>query len=115
MSGQRVTRLINTSYNNVLRKDTGTPFRPAQGDVTIYAEKRGSTGLPDLWLLDLRLEKVFAISRINLALFADCFNVSNEMLITGYNMTSNNPNTPYLRQTGINDPRVFRLGARVEF
>ncbi len=115
LSGTRATRLIDTQYNNVLRKDTGTPFRPKQGDVSIYPETRGSSGLPDVWQLDLRLEKNFRIKGINLGVFADCFNVSNDMIITSYNMTSNNPNTPYLRQTGINDPRIFRVGAKFEF
>lgn len=115
LSGTRDTRLINTQYANVYIKGTTTAFRPSQGDMSVYAEKRGSTGLPDLWLLDLRLEKIFRIKGVFFSVFADCFNVFNEMIITGYNMTSNNPNTPFLRQTGINDPRIFRLGARFGF
>ncbi len=115
LSGTRTTRTINTIYANIYVQGTTTAFRPRQGDVSLYAEKRGSTGLPDLWLLDLHLEKTFRIKRTYFGVFADCFNVFNEMIITGWNMVSNNPNTPYLRQTGINDPRIFRLGARFGF
>jgi len=115
LSGTRSTRLISTSYKNVYVWGTTTAFRPHQGDISIYADKRGSTGLPDNWLLDLRLEKMFRIKGTYFSVFADCFNVFNEMIITGYYMTSNSTSTPYLRQTGINDPRIFRLGARFGF
>lgn len=115
MSGTRDTRQFSTLYNNVYRAGTTSPFRPVQGDITVYADKRGSLGLPDMWLLDLRLEKTFRYKGMSLSLFSDCFNVFNEMLITGYYVICNNPNTPYLRQTGINDPRIFRLGARFGF
>ncbi len=115
LSGTRTTRTINTTYRNIYIQGTTTAFRPRQGNVGVYADQRGSWGLPDQWLLDLHLEKTVRIKGTYFSVFADCFNVFNEMIITGMYMVSNNPNTPFMRQTGINDPRIFRLGARFGF
>ncbi|MGB7294583.1 MAG: carboxypeptidase regulatory-like domain-containing protein, partial [Candidatus Aminicenantales bacterium] len=88
---------------------------PLKQNVTIYAEKRGSEKMPPFVQLDLRLEKTFKISMINLGIFADCFNVMNRGAATGWWMNSSNTSTyKYKEMTAINTPRIFQLGARIE-
>jgi len=83
--------------------------------VTIYAEERGSRRLPDVTLLDLRLEKTFKISNVTLSAFADCFNVFNSGYAASVWTNSSNPTYEFERMMTINNPRVFQLGARIEF
>lgn len=72
--------------------------------------------MPPFLQLDLRLEKTFKISMINLGLFADGFNVFNRGAATGWWMNSSNTATyKYKQMTAINTPRIFQLGARIEF
>jgi len=110
LAGTRASRTISSNYVGL----TGANALP-QGNTTIYAETKGATPYPDFWQLDLRLEKTFRISIINLGIFADCFNVFNKAFKTGMWMNSSNTSTPYLQMTAINDPRIFQLGARIEF
>jgi hypothetical protein len=111
LAGARTTRTISSNYLGL----TGANALP-QGNETIYAETRGTTGYPDFWQLDLRLEKTFRVSFINLGIFADCFNVFNRAFKTGMWMNSSNQTVnKYLVMTSINDPRIFQLGARIEF
>jgi hypothetical protein len=67
----------------------GFPLRPhgqhrrlgidlTQGDWDVLAEEKGSRGLPDLFLVDLRLEKAFGRVRIS----ADVFNLLNANTVT---------------------------------
>jgi hypothetical protein len=106
LSGFPVTRTISNNYLGLALKQ----------NVTIYAETRGSTHLPPFYQLDLRLEKTFKISVINLGIFADCFNVLNRGAATGEWMNSSNQTVyKYLQMTGINTPRIFQLGARIEY
>jgi outer membrane receptor protein involved in Fe transport len=107
LSGTRLTRTITSSLIGV-----SLP----QGATTIYAETRGSDSLPDFWQLDLRLEKTFRISVLNVGIFADCFNVFNMAFATAMWTNSSNLTTyKYREMTGINDPRIVQLGARIEF
>jgi len=111
LSGTRATRVVTSNYLGL----TGANALP-QGNETIYAEARGATGYPDFWQLDLRLEKTFRISVINLGVFADCFNVFNKGFKTTMWLNSSNQTIyQYLQMTAINDPRIFQLGARIEF
>ncbi len=93
-----------------------------QGTRTIYAEKRGTRKYPDLSILDLRLEKMVKLGKINLAVFADCFNVFNINTATDlYELSStsttinNNPVVFGDPEDIYDPPRIFRLGARIEF
>ena len=115
LDGNRWTRVIR-AY------DLG--LNPLQGNVSIYAEKRGTQKLSGLSLLDLRVEKMFKLPGKfgRLALFVDVFNVFNVATMTGVNSVSsrttyliNNQNVPYGALTSITDPRVARLGFRFEF
>jgi hypothetical protein len=111
LAGNPTTRTISSNRVGL----TGASAL-SQGTTTIYAEPRGNTLYPDFWQLDLRLEKTFRVSFINLGIFADCFNVFNRAFKTGMWMNSSNTSTyKYLQMTGINDPRIFQLGARIEF
>lgn len=93
-----------------------------QGTETIYAEKRGSRKYPDLSILDLHLEKMFKIAKVRLSLFADIFNVFNINTATDlYELSSTsttingNPVVFGDAEEIYDTPRIFRLGARIEF
>ncbi len=105
-SGYRFTRTIRS-------KDVGLSLN--QGLDTIMAEKRGSQGYPFDFTMDARLEKSFRLNNINLSVFVDCFNVFNNNRVTDYYTTSGNPKTAYMKVEDIQNPRIFRLGARLEF
>jgi len=91
--------------------------------VTIYAETRGSRTYPALSLLDLRAEKMFKLpGRLGrLAVFLDVFNAINVNTKTTANVISsspvivNNQNVYFEGATAITDPRVLRLGFRIEY
>ncbi len=106
MSGRRFNRSIRSV-------DLGLGLN--QGRETISAEARGTRGYPALVALDARLEKSFKINSMSLSIFVDCFNVFNNNTAQAYVTTSSNPSQEFLRVRAIQDPRIFRLGARFEF
>ncbi len=108
LSGGTYSRVVNSRY-------LGVSVTQSRNGATIYAEKRGSRRLPDTVRLDLRLEKAFKIKNVTLAAFADCFNVLNQGVATSVWANSSNPLYPFERMLTINDPRMFQLGARIEF
>jgi hypothetical protein len=106
LSGLPVTRSVSNNYLGLSLKE----------NVTIYAETRGHTFLPPVVQLDLRLEKTVKISTLNIGVFADCFNLFNRGVSTGMWMNSSNVAVnKYLQMTSINDPRIFQLGARIQY
>jgi hypothetical protein len=106
MSGNRWTRTISAEY-------LGLSLR--QGAQTINAEPRGAEGYPDFVQLDLRLEKAFRFGTVEFKLFADCFNVFNSNTITEEYLNSSNTSRVFGEDTLIQDPRVIRVGASIEF
>ena len=109
LSGRTYARTINSFY-------MGVPVSQSRSGTTIYAEERGSRRLPDAVRLDLRLEKNFKIKNVVLSAFADCFNVFNQgVATTVWTNSSNQRNYEFDRMMTINDPRMFQLGARIEF
>jgi hypothetical protein len=93
-----------------------------QGNVTNYAEKRGSRKYPDLSILDMHLEKMFKIGKVRLSLFADIFNVFNINTATSLFATSSSGTSINGIPVNFGDtdniydpPRIFRLGTRIEF
>jgi hypothetical protein len=113
LGGRRYQRTINSD-------DLGLPLN--QGDEDVYAEKRGSRKYPDIFVIDMYLEKMFRIGKVRLSLFADIFNLFNINTASDiYEYSS--------RSTSINGipvvfgdteaiyspPRIFRLGTRIEF
>jgi hypothetical protein len=80
----------------------------------VWLEDFGKTRDPNVYLLNLRLEKKFRFAdRVNLYLTADGFNIfnSNVQLARNRNKSADN----YGQTLCIMNPRIFRLGARVEF
>lgn len=106
LSGLTYTRQISSNRLGISIKQT---------PVTIYAEERGLRRLPDIKLLDLRLEKTFKISNFSLSVFADCFNVFNEGVAATVWSNSSNKAYDFERMMTINNSRVFQLGTRIEF
>jgi len=94
-----------------------------QGNRTIYAEKRGSRVEPALTILDVRVEKAFTLPKSlgRLSLFADVFNVFNAntattiQSVSSNTLTVNNVPVKFGELTQITDPRVARLGVKIEF
>ena len=84
---------------------------------TNFAEKRGSSGAyPARFLVDLRLEKEFKIANISLKIFADIFNVFNDNSVIDYlTHNGNHPSYRYLEHQDLVDPRIVRLGTKIEF
>ncbi len=106
LSGERYTRRIVTS-------DLGVFLN--QGYETIYAESKGSRGLPTQIILDVRLEKVFPIEKCKIGLFVDCFNLFNNNKATQVQTVSSSSGVVFEEMMSIMDPRIFRLGAKFEF
>jgi hypothetical protein len=105
-SGRRYTRQISSRYLGLTL---------SQGNALINAEPRGSRGYPDLFTMDLKVEKAFKLGPVNLRAFVDIFNVFNGNKATGYNTDSSHPSLVFEEMTTIEDPRIFRLGAKIEF
>ncbi|HOW44063.1 MAG TPA: TonB-dependent receptor [Candidatus Aminicenantes bacterium] len=108
LSGGTYTRTITSRY-------LGVSVSQSRSGAVINAEERGSRRLPDTVQLDLRLEKAFKIKNVTLAAFADCFNVFNQGIATTVWTNSSNPAYEFERMLTINTPRMFQLGARIEF
>lgn len=106
LSGYRYTRTVEVL-------DLGIPVN--QELETILAEKRGSRGLPNLVILDLRLEKAFRFRTSSLSIFADGFNIFNGNKATSVITSSSSPELTFEEMTSIQAPRLFRLGMKFEF
>jgi len=106
LSGHRYTRAVRSG-------DLGVSL--SQGSATVNAEKRGSYGYPALYILDLKLEKMFKIGKTSFTVFGDVFNVFNSNETTNVYTISSNPAIDFQQVEGIQDPRIFRIGARFEF
>lgn len=105
-SGQRYTRQVTSA-------DLLAPLN--QGVETIYAETRGDRGLPTQTILDLRLEKAFRYQRLTFGVFVDCFNLFNGNKATQVQVISSSSAIVFGQMVSIEDPRIFRLGARIQF
>jgi hypothetical protein len=101
-SGQRWARMVNSD-------DVGVDL--AQGDWDVLAEEMGSRGLPDQFLVDLRLEKAFWKIRLS----ADIFNLFNANTATNVWQISSNPNIEFGSLRDILYPRQFRLNVGFDF
>jgi len=106
LSGQRYTRTISARRIGLLTL--------RQWDETIYAETLGSRGLPALFICDLRAEKEFKLGKITIGLFGEVFNLFNVNKATAVFTDSSNPYYPFEQMSAIQDPRIFRIGARFE-
>ncbi len=105
-SGQRWTRMVSAEFLHL---------KLNQNTQQINAEPRGSSGYPAVVQLDLKVEKAFRVSDVELKLFADIFNLFNANTVTQEFLDSSNPKRKFKEDLLIMDPRVVRLGVRVEF
>jgi outer membrane receptor protein involved in Fe transport len=108
MAGRRWTRNVSSDF-----LDNISLNQP--GGENINADTRGSSGYPAFKLLDLKVEKEFKIGNISLKIFADIFNVFNDNTVIDEYTNSSNPSQEFGFDQDILDPRVIRLGARIEF
>jgi outer membrane receptor protein involved in Fe transport len=106
MSGRRWTRSVSSNFLGV------TLNQPA---VTTNADARGSSGYPTMTMLDLKVEKAFKFGNVQVKFFADVFNVFNSNFVTEEYLNSSNPSKDLGLDEDIVDPRVVRVGARIEF
>jgi hypothetical protein len=123
---------LNVYFHGITGNAWATTFttqRLNQGRVTFFVEPRGSHHLPMAKLLDLRLEKIFAIAgRYRLGLIFDVFNIFNDNTIESWGTNWGNGADYYLPGQsgytastsghflyGIPNPRQARLGIRLIF
>jgi hypothetical protein len=106
-SGQRWARTVNSD-------DVDVDLN--QGDWDVLAEARGSRGLENQFLVDLRLEKAFSISdRGRIRFSADAFNLFNANTVTNVWWISSNPGIEFGSPRDILFPRQFRFNVIFEF
>ena len=91
---------------------TGDPLT-ARKSVLIVGEDVGEYRLPTVTSFDFRVEKAFKIQRTNLIFDLDVFNVGNAATVLGrqYDLRL----TTYNNVLEIMNPRILRLGLRVNF
>ncbi|MFX0198146.1 MAG: carboxypeptidase regulatory-like domain-containing protein [Candidatus Hodarchaeota archaeon] len=106
LSGLRYTRTVSST-------DLGIAL--SQGDTVIFAEQKGSRGLPALVILDLRIEKAFNLNRFRFSIFMDAFNILNGNSATSVVETSSSPTLNFEEMVMIQDPRLIRIGFRFEY
>ena len=106
-SGQRYTRSFNTINAGVVLN---------QVSETIRMEERGARGYPMLWTFDLRAEKAFHLGGTAfLKIFADGFNIFNNNAAISVQTVYGNTLIPFEQALQLQDPRIFRIGAKLEF
>lgn len=88
----------------------------SQGNITIYAEEKGSNPYPAQFLLDLRLEKYFSLGKFGkLAFMLDGFNLLNSNTTTEWETISSRSSITFKETVDILDPRILRIGVKLEF
>ena len=105
MSGRRYTRRVSS----------GGLGLNLYTDVVTFAEPLGGHGYPTLTNLDLRLEKEFRIKGIRMSVFGDAFNIFNDNAVTVVRTISNRTSYEFQDPRTIVPPRIFQLGAKIEF
>ncbi|MFQ6110261.1 MAG: hypothetical protein ACE5L7_11985, partial [Candidatus Aminicenantales bacterium] len=83
-------------------------------NASVWTEKFGTTRDPNVFLLNLRLEKRFAIGEFgNVYLSMDGFNILNSSVRLARHRNTRADN--YNQTLAIMSPRIFRFGVRFEF
>lgn len=121
---------INAGANFFARQGYSNPFyvRVRPRDVTggrynIQIGQVDDYRLPNVYQLDLRLEKGFQIGQVNVTGSLDLFNATNGAAITSRdnkvadydNRGTLTPNATFDQALVVQSPRILRLGARVSF
>lgn len=112
--GGTVTYLSGYPYSRrVNPRDLGVSA--ARWSTWIFAEPRGSYNLDDRFLVDLRLEKKFKLGQTYaISAFCDVFSLLNGDA-TDSIQTDDASWTDFQEVFGLQFPRYFRFGARIEF
>jgi hypothetical protein len=104
-------RFLFRSGLNWTRTITGPSWA---GRAPTMLEERGSQRLPSRWNLNLRLEKVFALTdRMRLGLIFDLFNAFNRGVETS--VGTNIRRLSFGKALSVNNARSFRVGMRFMF
>jgi hypothetical protein len=83
-------------------------------DVFVYVDKIGRSRYPTFWMVNARVEKRFSTPYGRLTLALDGFNVTNNAIVLQwFDLASTPANFKKIQE--ITAPRVFRLGARLDF
>jgi hypothetical protein len=89
-----------------------TPYRLNQGWVTVPVEETGSQRYPNVFTIDLRVGKVFALPLGNLEAMFDVFNLTNSNVITDQGWTID-VSLDTIEE--ILPPRIARIGVKWTF
>lgn len=81
--------------------------------ISVQLDPRGTYRLPNLFMLNLRLDRTFKIQGIKLILSLDLFNVFNSNTTLDEEYAADQSNYEQILQVMF--PRIFRLGVRVRF
>ena len=116
---------INVGGNWVMRQGYAMPYfrsNVATGDVlsnnksVLAVSEADDFRLPKVSSLDARLEKAFTFQRVKMMLDLDVFNVTNAATVLGkqYDLRRTGP-TGYNQILEVMNPRILRLGGRINF
>lgn len=116
---------VNFGATWILRQGYATPYfrdNVATGDPLLNAKGVLIAGdvsrfrLPRVSSLDVRVERALTISDVTIVLDLDVFNITNAATVLGkqYNLRRTGP-TGFDKVLEIMNPRILRLGARVNF
>jgi hypothetical protein len=116
---------LNFGANWVLRQGYAVPYfrsntatgDPLQNNKRVLAvDSVTDFRLPAVSSLDARIEKAFKIQRVNLLFDLDIFNLTNSATVLGrqYDLRLTGP-TGYNQILEVMNPRILRLGARLNF
>jgi hypothetical protein len=116
---------VNFGANMLSRQGYGTPWfhRVTQsGDPltplknVLIIEDADDHRLPAVTSLDVRVEKAFRFGRTNMMFDFDVFNVTNSSTVLGRQYdTTRTGNTGFNRVLEIMNPRILRVGLRLNF
>jgi hypothetical protein len=116
---------INLGINYVMREGYATPYYASSiledgedilagtGKNVLLSTDVDDFRLPTVHSFDARVSKMFAVDRLNLHVDFDAFNLFNAstVLVRQIDFSSSSFNAP----REIMNPRIFRLGVRVQF
>ena len=110
---------VLTAREGYILADYVTVYRPNLWNTPLFGKldgggKFGDRRLPDFWMLNLRMEKIFAITQSSsVALGVDAFNVTNSAVPLNRQTEITAPD--FGRDNLVLNPRVFRFGVRFTF
>jgi hypothetical protein len=107
------------SFSPLVRYQQGVPYARtftttalSYGSVRFIAEPLGSRRQDTIFITDLRVEKSHSFGSRNISVFFDLYNMFNQNPEQNIASTSG---TSFLRPLSIVPPRLFRIGAKLNF